>query len=462
MCSQENLLLVIAGTVIFTVGVLSLCAHFVSALSRERILLWFGLFATPYGIALVCRNIFLPERDGQAEIFMLIFGRLVGLASSIPALLLFQEFYGKGWRVWSKWLIWIYALSVAGVFFLAAIHEDPRSIPSPGITLVILIPLVLLVDRMARYHPPTVKNRPVILSGLLVFFLSFSYDHLVHWRARNMSVSTEPFGFLVLTVCLGYVVSRRVATDEAEWLSMSDEMRAARKIQAAILPSSTPKVEGFSIAARYSPMTAVAGDLYGFPQIQADCMGIIVADVMGHGVPAALIASMVKVSVFASAENLKGPEAIIGGLNATLCKEAPGQLATAVYLALNPGTGIGKYSAAGHPPPLLWHSKKRQIQPLDTAGLLLGIRGDEVFTESQFSFEAGDRLLVYSDGLTEAENGNGLSFGDARLPELLVKGQTLQAEQFAAELMAEVQKWSIHGSRLGQSDDITFVVVDFG
>jgi sigma-B regulation protein RsbU (phosphoserine phosphatase) len=460
MSPQENLLLVIAGTSIFTVGVLSLCAHFGSALSREKILLWFGLFAAPYGLALICRSIFLPESDGRTELLIVIVGKLVGLAATIPALLLFQEFYGTGWRLSSKWLVWVYASAVAGVLCLMAIHEHPRSIPSPGITLVILVPLVLLVNRIAGYHPPPIDGRLAIFTGLLAFFLTFSYDHLAHWRSGNVRATTEPFGFIVLMFCLGYVVSRRVAVNESEWLSMSNEMQAARRIQTAILPSIIPTITGYSVAARYSPMTAVAGDYYGFPRTKPNYLDIIVADVLGHGVAAALVASMVKVSVFASAENQEGPATIIGDLNATLCKEASGQFATAVYLSLNRDSGIGTYSAAGHPPPLLWRHKKQRLQALDTPGLLLGVRSSEIFSESAFSFEAGDRLLVYSDGLTEADNKTGVSFGDGKLSALLAEKQMLPVEQFATTLLEQVLAWSTHDSERSQADDITFVVVD--
>jgi sigma-B regulation protein RsbU (phosphoserine phosphatase) len=460
MSPQENLLLVMAGTAIFTIGVLSLCAHLASALSREKILLWFGLFAAPYGLALICRSVFLPTSDRRAELVIVIVGKLVGLVASIPALRLFQEFYGTGWRLSSRWLIWIYGLALMGVLCLMAVHERPRSIPSPGIALVILVPLFLVVNRIAGYRPPPIKGRLAIFTGLLAFFLTFSYDHLAHWRAGNVRATTEPFGFIVLMLCLGYVVSRRVAINESEWLSMSSEMRAARRIQTAILPSTVPKITGYSVAARYSPMTAVAGDYYGFPQTQPNSTGIILADVLGHGVPAALVASMVKVSVFASADNQKGPASIIGDLNATLCKEAPGQYATAVYLSLNRESGVGKYSAAGHPPPLLWRRRKQQLQVLDTPGLLLGARSGEIFDESEFSVEAGDRLLVYSDGLTEAENKNGVSFGDGKLSTLLAEEQIYPAEQFATTLLEEVLAWSAHDSERSQSDDITFVVVD--
>jgi sigma-B regulation protein RsbU (phosphoserine phosphatase) len=129
MSSYDNLLLVMTGSSIFTVGVLSLCAHFSSAVLRERILLWFGLFAAPYGLALVCRRILFPQSDGTAELIIVDLGRVLGLAASIPALLIFQEFYGQGWRLSSKWLLWIYAVILLGVFFLMVTHERARTIP---------------------------------------------------------------------------------------------------------------------------------------------------------------------------------------------------------------------------------------------------------------------------------------------------------------------------------------------
>ena len=100
------------------------------------------------------------------------------------------------------------------------------------------------------------------------------------------------------------------------------------------------------------------------------------------------------------------------------------------------------------------------LDTLSVPGLLLGVRSEESFSEGEFQFQKGDRLLIYSDGLTEAENKMGTSFGDTRLPALLKDHQTLPAEQFASRLLDEVIQWSTDGTGCGQADDITFVVVD--
>jgi phosphoserine phosphatase RsbU/P len=324
MSLQENLLLAIAGSSILTIGLLALWAHFASALSRDRILLWFGLFVAPYGGALLSRTLILSGPDQQSALWIAILGRMVGLGAIVPALLLFRGFYGNGWRFSSGFLLWIYVVLSAGVVILATVEERPRSIPSPGLILIILVPFLLAVDRFAGYRPPAMPHRSVIYTGLVIFFLAFSYDHLAHWRAHSMTTSSEPIAFMVLVVCLGYVVSQRVAIAEAEWRTMGDEMRVARRIQAAILPASMPTVSGYSIAARYSPMTAVAGDFYCFPSQKPDDFAIVLADVMGHGVPAALVASMIKVAVYAGIENGTSPAQTVTHLNSTLCKQAPG------------------------------------------------------------------------------------------------------------------------------------------
>jgi len=103
------------------------------------------------------------------------------------------------------------------------------------------------------------------------------------------------------------------------------------------------------------------------------------------------------------------------------------------------------------------------LESLDAAGLLLGVRPEQIYTVNEFKFEKGDRLLLYTDGLTEAENAAGLSFGDLSLPMLLFASrQSYTAEQFADGLLKDVLAWSADETGPGQSDDITFVVVDLG
>jgi sigma-B regulation protein RsbU (phosphoserine phosphatase) len=176
------------------------------------------------------------------------------------------------------------------------------------------------------YKRPHVQDQGVLSLGLLALFLT---SHTIALPARGCSTGTrilEPYGLFVLICCLGYAATRRVLANERMLVSLGEEMRAATQIQNSILPHSKPDMVSFNLAVRYAPMTAVAGDFYDFLVIRPGCLGIVVADVTGHGVPAALVASMVKVAVAAHTDVRAEPGKVIAGLNFTLCRQTPGAI----------------------------------------------------------------------------------------------------------------------------------------
>src|SRR5260370_24774150 len=142
------------------------------------------------------------------------------------------------------------------------VYQSPLElISSPGTVLVIMVPVILAVGRLAGYRPPLLPNSRVLFAGLLAFFCAFSFDRLLHTRLSNWHSGVEPYGFLALVICLWYVTSRRVIADERRLVSLTDEIRAATRIQEAILPRTVPSLKTLRIAVRYAPLTAVARDL---------------------------------------------------------------------------------------------------------------------------------------------------------------------------------------------------------
>jgi phosphoserine phosphatase RsbU/P len=452
--------LLIVSTVIVALGAAAVTVYAIRLRHREKFLLWFGLFSILYGLVLVVRNSVFRLGFGQPQHIGLDVERLIALSTIVPGLLLFEEFYGRGWRSSLRWLIWSYCVLAVAVMSGIVRRSPLEWILFPGSALVIMVPLVLAMGYFTGYQPPPVSNRRVLFAGLLAFFCTFSIDRMLQTELGHWRVGVEPYGFLGLVVCLSYVTAQRVLADDKRLLSLSDEMRAATRIQEAILPSKLPSLENVRIGVRYAPMTAVAGDLYDFPPAPPNCIAVLVADVMGHGVPAALVASMVKVAVSRPCEHDREPAMVIAGLNAILCDEAHEQYATAVYLCLDTVSGVGRYSAAAHPPPLLWRRGRQSLEVLGETGLLLGVRAKEAYADSEFSFEVGDRLLLYTDGLLEAENAAGEAFGDAALAIFIKERQESGAEQFVDLLLKEVLAWSCNGMRAGQADDITLVVID--
>jgi sigma-B regulation protein RsbU (phosphoserine phosphatase) len=460
MLLGSGVFLLIVGTVIATLGSGAVVAHAFWRKSHQRVLLWFGLFAAPYGLILILRSSAFQLGFGAPTDFGRIAERLVAFWTIIPALLLFEEFYGKGWRSSVRWLIGSYIVFAAAAFALIVIRDRPESIPSPGTALVILVPAVLILGRFGGYRPPPLPNQRVLFGGLLFFFLTFSRDHVLNARGGVWRPGLEPYGFLILILCLGYVAGQRIVTTERQLMSLTDEMRAAARIQSSILPRALPSTENLDVAVRYAPMTAVAGDLYDFTAVHPGSIGILVADVTGHGVPAALVASMVKIAVSTQTGRHGEPAKVITGLNSILCQEAHGQYATAVYVYLDEANRVARYCAAAHPPPLLWRRSTQTLLKLDEPGLLLGVRPDEKYLDSEFRILGGDRLLLYTDGLLEAENRVGQSFGDAVLAQFVEAQQDLEAGPFVEQLLKEVLAWSQESGGPGQSDDITVVVID--
>jgi phosphoserine phosphatase RsbU/P len=184
-------------------------------------------------------------------------------------------------------------------FASIVIQRRPDLFPAAGIGTVFLLPAILLLGRLMGYKPRHVQDRGVLSLGLLALFLTFAHDRIASTRLFDWHASTEPYGLFVLICCLGYAATRRVLANERMLVSLGEEMRAATRIQNSILPHSKPDLVSFHLSVRYAPMTAVAGDFYDFLMIRPGCLGIVVADVTGHGVPAALVASMVKVAVSA-------------------------------------------------------------------------------------------------------------------------------------------------------------------
>jgi len=181
----------------------------------------------------------------------------------------------------------------------------------------------------------------------------------------------------------------------------------ARQIQSSILPAGVPELENLRVAASYYPMTSVAGDFYQFVRSDRNRVGILVADVSGHGNPAALISSMIKVAMQSVAAHADDPAQVLGGLNRILFSEAHGQFASAAYVWIDTQNRNALYSPAGHPPLLCWRNTRGEMQRIESNGLLFGVAPDSEYPVCSVPLAPFDRFLLYTDGVTETENAAG-------------------------------------------------------
>jgi sigma-B regulation protein RsbU (phosphoserine phosphatase) len=272
---------------------------------------------------------------------------------------------------------------------------------------------------------------------------------LVHHQVR-----LEPLGFVVLLVSLGYVAARRTFQRDEQLNEIERELEIATRIQLSILPESFPRSKSFTVAARYLPMTSVAGDFYDFILSEDQRAGLLIADASGHGVPAALIASMVKLAGSLQRIHAAEPARLLHEMNVALCGNTQTQFVTAAYVYLDATIGELRYSAAAHPPMLLLRNGK--VTAIAENGLMLALFPFAKYSTVVHSLCPGDRLLLYTDGIVEAFNSRGEEFGHDNLCALLHQSSDLPPEETADRIMSSIRKWAPV-----QDDDLTLLICDY-
>jgi sigma-B regulation protein RsbU (phosphoserine phosphatase) len=434
------------GAAFTTVGLVSigLCA-----LRRrfEALLVWGAVFAFLYGQRLWLDSGLLHITLGGNEFF----ARLrwaVNFLVPIPGFLFFQAvglLPRRGKVITAALCLVFLSLTVSVVLFgrLQALHTVNN------VVVIAALPWMLVRTFLQgkRDH-----DFVILRGGLSCFVLLAIWDNTLG-QALHM-FDLEPYGFAVLLCCFGYIAARRTLDRDIKLTEIQSELELARRMQLSILPSAFPASTAFHVAARYIPMTSVAGDLYDFLVVGDRQAGLLIADVSGHGIPAALIASMVKMAAISQRSLAAHPAQLLTGMNAALCGNTQGQFVTAAYVYLDADEKQLRYAAAGHPAMLLL--RNGSVSEVAKNGLLLAASGLEIYSEKTLPLQPGDRLLLYTDGLVEARNAKGELFGEDALSEALRAAATLTPDEAADHLIAAAQQWA-----KSQEDDLTVLVCDY-
>jgi sigma-B regulation protein RsbU (phosphoserine phosphatase) len=314
--------------------------------------------------------------------------------------------------------------------------------------------LVILTDKMGPTGASSVtRDFAIIRRGLFIFAALAFWDNL----SRPLHIPfhrVEPYGFVAFLGALGYVAARQTLERDQQLGEIQKELEVARRIQLSILPGEFPVSRNFRVAARYVPMTSVAGDFYDFLVASDTQAGLLIADVSGHGVPAALIASMVKLAATSQRALAADPARLLSGMNAALCGNTQNQFVTAAYVHLDSEAGELRYSAAGHPPMILL--RDGTASGIEENGLMLAAFDFAAYTNATQPLRPGDRLLLYTDGIVEAANAAGDFFGTDALMAEMQKTAQLSPGKAADSIVATIRKWSV-----AQDDDWTVLVCDY-
>jgi sigma-B regulation protein RsbU (phosphoserine phosphatase) len=232
------------------------------------------------------------------------------------------------------------------------------------------------------------------------------------------------------------------------------ELEEARLIQRGLLPTIVPQVGAVQLAVSWQPAYGVGGDCFdmlGSGQV----LGISIADIAGKGLPAALLMSNLQAAVRAFAQDFVSPASICNSVNRLLCRNmAPGRFATFCYARIDVRRSRIMYSNAGHNPPLLVRSGGT-VERLSGGGMVLGVFPDVVYEQTELPLEPGDRLVFYTDGITEARDPGGEEYTDDRLADGAVKARTLDAGGLKDRLLDDVTRFTDGKFE----DDATLIVV---
>lgn len=240
---------------------------------------------------------------------------------------------------------------------------------------------------------------------------------------------------------------------------MKRELQIARDIQQALLPAELPRLPGLELAARYRAAAEVGGDYYDLIDAGPGRLWLVVADVSGKGVGGSMVMTMLRSIIRLEGARAQSPGRLLAAVNTALQRDIPeGMFVTMFCALLEPASGRLRYCRAGHNPAYLYSPGSGRFSALKPQGQPLGVSfggQSSGCTEEEASYEEGDLLVVYTDGVTEAADAGGLQFGESRLEEAIRESGRLGPDQLADEVMARLERFT--GGR-PQSDDITLLV----
>lgn len=259
----------------------------------------------------------------------------------------------------------------------------------------------------------------------------------------------------ILTKDLETRVRERTIELRAKNQDLEQDLFFASQLQSYLLPKNHPHTKGIRIHTTYLPMRQVGGDLYDWVELDENRLILLIADVAGHGVPAAFVSSMVKVQFRESTKSIHSPKLILEHMNQALTSLVSKYFITACCALIDTKENSILFSTAGHPNPILFNKIQNRFEFMKMRGPIIGWRESFTFSEWKHEIQKGDRYFFFTDGVTEARAENKL-FGESKILDLLEKGKDKDIKTLSQEIVVQITKYS----EAELKDDVTFFFVD--
>ncbi|MCB1325938.1 MAG: SpoIIE family protein phosphatase [Spirochaetales bacterium] len=310
-----------------------------------------------------------------------------------------------------------------------------------------------LCEFLRQMHGPT--DLPIII----VTARARTDDLVSGLRAGANDYLRKPFERMELLARVQTLAElKRTSLDRDRLLTLEQELRIARRIQGTLLPDAPPNVPGLKLFARCFPHGEVGGDIYDFQTMEDGSLGILIADVTGHGIPAALVAAMVKIAFHVSIAQSAHPARLLESMNRVLLNQIEHQFITAAYLHLDPKAGRARFARAGHVPMLHVSASngRHKIDHVTPRGRVIGCFQDIALSEIEIAIQPGDRFILLTDGFTELRDERGNEMQRDLLLKTLALNPDAPGEQLLATVFEKAKRPDVHGLE----DDAAIIIVD--
>ena len=245
----------------------------------------------------------------------------------------------------------------------------------------------------------------------------------------------------------------RIAVEKGR---MERELQMAREVQVSLIPASTPVIPGWDLAACWKPAHEVSGDFYDFVPISDGKYGIVVADVSDKGMPAALFMTLSRSVIRSIAGQHERLDEEISKANHLIWRDSrEGMFITLFYAMLKPDSGDVTYVNAGHNPPLLLRSESKIFETLARTGMAAGVEDNTPYAQATVTLAANDYLVMFTDGVTDAQIGDAPPFGEDRFKATIQKHAGKSAREMIEAIEKEVCEFSGSGEPV---DDVTLLI----
>jgi len=292
---------------------------------------------------------------------------------------------------------------------------------------------------------------PIISNTEVIGVFDLESDELNAYSEDDLQV------LMLLAAQVAIIIEKVMLHEQLiEKKRLEGQLEVARQVQLELLPAKEPQLAGYDISAYNFPTEEVSGDYYDWVKIFDDQIGLVIADVSGKGVPAALLMAFLRASLRAATHIGYSPQVSMAKVNYLLWESIErNQFVTAFYGILDVTNRTLAYTNAGHNPPLLLTGDGKH-RFIERGSLPLGMFKDTRYHEYYQTIEPGEMLVLYTDGVTEAQNRKGEEYGRDRLARAVKANQTLSARDLITAVHKEVIEWT---DGKGATDDVTFFVI---